>query len=69
MHIWIYSTVKWVTNTKVPTEDVFGLPVYSCVRGAHALPPRGMTFDCEGFVFHSRDWLELAFQGITFFGL
>ena len=49
MHIWIESAVKRLLNTKMPTEDVVGLPAQSQVGGACVLPPIGMALNQKGF--------------------
>lgn len=51
----------------MPTENAVGLPVQSQVRGACLLPPWGMVFNQRGFVFFSRDWLEVGFPGDNMF--
>lgn len=67
MHIWIESAVRRLLNTKMPTEDVLGLPAQSQLGGACVLPPWGMALNQKGFFvfcfFYSTDWLEVVFPG------
>lgn len=74
MHIWIESAVRRLLNTKMPTEDVLGLPAQSQLGGACVLPPWGMALNQKGFFvfcffFISQIGWKLSFQVKTLFGL
>ena len=72
MRIWIESAVRRLLNTKMPTEDVVGLPAQRQVGGVYVLPPWGMALNQKGFfflIFIPQIAWKLAFQGITLFGL
>ena len=65
MRIWIESAVRRLLNTKMPTEDVVGLPAQRQVGGVYVLPPWGMALNQKGFFFffYSTDCLEVGFPG------